>query len=103
MMAVRKLHGDDAAEPYAEYCRRVFRIYYGAGVFGVIASEQRIKQANGVTEGDFPPPPTQSRPKSPKKSSAAAARGSAASPAGSPKSQVPPAPVAPAAESGRDA
>jgi hypothetical protein len=83
MMAVRKLHGDEAAEPYAAYCRRVFRHYYGAGVFGIVAAEQRIKQATGVTEGDFPPPPAQSRPKSPK----SGARGRS-SPAGSPTSKV---------------
>jgi tetratricopeptide (TPR) repeat protein len=53
--AMRKYQGDGAAEPYAAYCRRVFRIYFGAGVFRVAASEARLKQATGEAEGLLPP------------------------------------------------
>jgi tetratricopeptide (TPR) repeat protein len=52
--AMRKYKGDGAAEPYAAYCRRVFRIYFGSGVFHVVASEARLKQASGDSEGSLP-------------------------------------------------
>jgi hypothetical protein len=56
--AMRKYKGDGAAEPYAAYCRRVFRIYFGPGVFGVVASEARLKQALDDSEGPIPASPS---------------------------------------------
>jgi hypothetical protein len=70
---MRKYKGDGAAEPYAAYCRRVFRIYFGPGVFGVVASEARLKQASDDSEGLIPASPSGHSPSPAKAPSPAAA------------------------------